>query len=129
MATFDDVIRTHATSDDQVRRILDNRIYRNLTAGLSGVSEYMASERLRDLHADPRFDLVIVDTPPSRHAFDFLDGPGRLARFVDHRIYRSVLAPRRGVLRAVNATAQLVVRVVKDVPSGEESEGETSVDA
>lgn len=114
-ATFDDVIRAHAASDAQVERILGNRIYRNLTAGLSGVSEYMASERLRELHADPRFDLVIIDTPPSRHAFDFLDGPGRLARFVDHRIYRSVLAPRRGVLRAVNATAQLVVRTIARV--------------
>ncbi len=114
-ATFDDVIRAHAGSDEQVERILANRIYQNLTAGLSGVSEYMASERLRELHADPRFDLVIIDTPPSRHAFDFLDGPGRLARFVDHRIYRSVLAPRRGVLRAVNATAQLVVRTIARV--------------
>lgn len=114
-ATFDDVVRTHATSEAQVERILRNRIYRNLTAGLSGVSEYMASERLRALHDDDRFDLVVVDTPPSRHAFDFLDGPGRLARFVDHRIYRSVLAPRRGLLRAVNATAQLVVRTIARV--------------
>ncbi len=114
-ATFDDVIAEHATSPAQTERILANRIYRNLTAGLSGVSEYMASERLRALHLDDRFDLVVIDTPPSRHAFDFLDGPGRLARFVDHPIYRSVLAPRRGVLRAVNATARLVVRTIARV--------------
>lgn len=114
-ATFDSLIRLHSETPEQAERILENRLYRNLTESLSGTNEYMAAERLRDLHLDPRFDLVIVDTPPAKHAFDFLDSPGRLTRFFDHRLYRTVLAPRRGVMRALNAGAQLLVRTVSRV--------------
>ncbi len=110
--TFDALIRFHAKSASQAERILSNRLYQNLTHSLSGTNEYMAAERLRDLHLDPRFDIVIVDTPPAKHAFDFLDSPGRLARFFDHRLYHAVLAPRRGVLRAVNAASRAFLRTV-----------------
>ncbi len=113
--TFDGLIRLHAETEEQANRILENRLYRNLTESLSGTNEYMAAERLRDLHLDDRFDVVIVDTPPSKHAFDFIDSPGRLTRFFDHRLYRSVLAPRKGVMRAVNSAGQLLVRTVSRV--------------
>lgn len=109
-ATFDGLIREHAADAAQAERVLGNRLYHDLTTSLSGTHEYMAAERLRALHADPRFDLVVVDTPPSRHALDLLDAPGRLARFVDHRLYRSLLAPRRGVMRMVNAATQALAR-------------------
>jgi anion-transporting ArsA/GET3 family ATPase len=108
--TFDRLVREQARSEQQVRRILGNPIYRNLTTSLSGTHEYLAAEKLHELHADQRFDLVIVDTPPARHALDVLDGPGRLIRFLDHRLYRSVLSPRRGVLRAVNTVTQSALR-------------------
>lgn len=111
-ATFRDVVNEHASSSEQVDRITGNRLFKDLTSSLSGTHEYMASERLRSLTLDDRFDVVVLDTPPSRHAFDFLDSPGRLVRFVDHPLYRSVLAPRRGLLRAVNVAAQLVVRTI-----------------
>ena len=62
-----------------------NRFYRNIAGALSGTQEYMASETLYQLHVDERFDLVVVDTPPSRNALDFLEAPGVLARFLDHR--------------------------------------------
>ncbi len=111
-ATFDALITEHAASPEQAQRVLTNRLYRNLTSTLSGTNEYMAAERLRALHLDDRFDLVVVDTPPSQHAIDLLDSPGRLSRFVDHRLYRSILAPKRGIMRAVNAATQLAVRMI-----------------
>lgn len=114
-ATFDDLIREHAATKAQADRIIENRLYRNLTTSLSGTNEYMAAERLRSLHLDDRFDLVIVDTPPSKHAFDFLDSPGRLTRFFDHRLYKSVLAPRRGLLKAMNSATQLMMRALSRI--------------
>ncbi len=109
--TFETVVREEARSDDQAERILTNPLFRNLTRSLSGTNEYMAAERLHQLHRDPRFDRVVVDTPPSNHALDFLDSPGRLNRFVNHRLYRSVFAPR-GLLRTVGAGTQLVLRLL-----------------
>lgn len=76
-------------------------------------------EKLYDLHHDDRFDLVVVDTPPSRNALDFLDAPRRLTRFLDHRLYRVLMAPTRGVMRAVNVAAQAFVRTVSKVVGGE----------
>lgn len=111
-ATFDALINEHAATAEQAEDVLSNRLYRNLVSTLSGTNEYMAAERLRALHLDDRFDLVVVDTPPSQHAIDLLDSPGRLSRFVDHRLYRSILAPKRGVMRAVNAATQLAVRMI-----------------
>ena len=81
---FERVVRAHAGDAEQARRIVENRFYRNIADALSGTQEYMASEALYELHGDPRFDLVVVDTPPSRNALDFLDAPGVLTRFLDH---------------------------------------------
>ncbi len=111
-ATFRTIVEAEADSAEQAERILANRLFRNLTSTLSGTSEYMAAERLNQLANDPRFDRVIVDTPPSHHALDFLDSPGRLTRFVDHRLYRSVLAPRQGLLRPLNTGARAIMRLL-----------------
>ena len=110
--TFEQIVRAEATDAGQAERILNNQLFVNLTTSLSGTNEYMAAERLYQLHADDRFDRVIVDTPPSRHAMDFLDSPSRLTRFVDHRLYRSVFAPRHGLLKPLNAGTQLVMKVL-----------------
>lgn len=118
-STFEQVIREQAPTPDQAARILGNRLFANLVTSLSGTGEYMATERLHALGGDPRFDVVIVDTPPSRHAFDFLDAPGRLTRFIDHPLYRHVLAPRRGLLRAVSKANQLAVRTVSRIVGAE----------
>lgn len=111
-ATFRSVVEDHAADSAQAERIVGNRLFGDLTSSLSGTHEYMASERLYSLDRDDRFDVVVLDTPPSRHAFDFLDSPGRLVRFVDHPLYRSILAPRQGLLRVVNVAAQMVVRTI-----------------
>ncbi len=110
--TFEDIIRAEADDDARAERILSNRLFVNLTTSLSGTNEYMAAERLHQLANDDRFDRVVIDTPPSRHAFDFLDSPGRLTRFVDHRLYRSVFANRNPLLRPLNAGAQIVMRLL-----------------
>jgi anion-transporting ArsA/GET3 family ATPase len=75
----------------------------------------MAMEKLYELHEETDFDLVVVDTPPTRHALDFLDAPRRLSRFLEHRLFRVLMAPSRGVMRPVNAAAQAFIRTVAKV--------------
>lgn len=72
-------------------------------------------EKLYALHNDQAFDIVVVDTPPTRHALDFLDAPRRLTHFLDHRLYRTLMAPTRGVMKAVNVAAHAFVRSVSKV--------------
>ena len=117
--TFDDLVTRHAADDGQRRRILANAFYRNISGTLSGTQEYMAAEKLYELHADERFDLVVVDTPPTRNALDVLDAPERLANFLDHRLYRTLMAPTRLYLKAANLAAQAFMRAVSKVVGGE----------
>jgi anion-transporting ArsA/GET3 family ATPase len=117
--TFDNLVATEAETPEQAARILDNRFYRNISGALSGTQEYMAMEKLHELHARADFDLVVVDTPPTRNALDFLDAPSHLARFLDHRLYRILMAPTRGVVRAVNVAAQAFLRTISKVVGGE----------
>jgi anion-transporting ArsA/GET3 family ATPase len=72
----------------------------------------MAAETLHQLHGDARFDLVVVDTPPSRNALDFLEAPGVLARFLDHRLFKLMMLPARRGMRVVNAAAQPMLRAI-----------------
>jgi anion-transporting ArsA/GET3 family ATPase len=108
--TFDDLVTRHAADADQARRILANRFYRNISRSLSGTREYMAGEKLHELHRSGRFDLIVVDTPPSRNALDFLDAPHQLVRLLDHRVFRALTTPARGVGRVVNRAAHTVAR-------------------
>ena len=117
--TFNGLVAKYAGSEEQAERILANRFYRNISGALSGTQEYMATEKLFELHEEPSFDLIIVDTPPTRNALDFLEAPGRLTRFLDHRLYRMVTAPTRGIVKAVNVAAQGFLRTVGKVVGGE----------
>ncbi|HVX16637.1 MAG TPA: ArsA family ATPase [Acidimicrobiales bacterium] len=118
-STFDELVQRYSTEPEQAERILGNRFYRNISGALSGTQEYMAMEKLHELHANSSFDLVVVDTPPTRHALDFLDAPRRLTRFLDHRLYRTLMAPTRGMMRAVNVAAQAFLRTLSKVVGGE----------
>jgi anion-transporting ArsA/GET3 family ATPase len=111
-ATFDGLVRRHAADADQAERILTNSFYRNMVGTLGGTQEYMAAETLHQLHRDDRFDLVVVDTPPSRNALDFLEAPGVLARFLDHRLFRLLMLPARRGMRVVNAATQPLLRAI-----------------
>ncbi len=117
--TFDDLVLKHATEPGQAERILTNRFYRNISGALSGTQEYMAMEKLYELHEEHDFDLVVVDTPPTRNALDFLDAPRRLTRFLDHRLYRIVMAPTRGIVKAVGVATQAFLRTVSRVVGGD----------
>ena len=114
-ATFDGLVRRHAADADQVERILTNPLYRNMAGAMSGTQEYMAAETLHALHGDERFDLVVVDTPPSRNALDFLDAPGVLARFLDHRIFKLLMLPTKGGLKVLGSAAQPILRAIGKV--------------
>lgn len=76
-------------------------------------------EKLYELHQRTDFDLIVVDTPPTRHALDFIDAPRRLSRFLDHRLFRVVISPGRGMMRAVNVAAQTFLRTVAKVVGAE----------
>jgi len=113
--TFDDLIHRYAESDEQAEGILSNRIYRSLTGALSGTQEYMATEKLHELVETQAFDLVVVDTPPSRNALDFLDAPRRLTHFLGNRLFQVLMAPTRVSLRVMGVAAHALLRTLSKV--------------
>jgi anion-transporting ArsA/GET3 family ATPase len=117
--TFDGLVRQYAASDEQAERILANAFYRNVAGALSGTQEYMAAEKLYELHRDHRFDLVVVDTPPSRNALDFLDAPATLTRFINHRLFRLMMLPARSGMKMLNVAAQPVLKTIGRVVGGD----------
>jgi anion-transporting ArsA/GET3 family ATPase len=117
--TFDDLVHRYAATSEQADAILSNRLYRNISGALSGTQEYMAMEKLYELHNDAKFDLVVVDTPPTRNALDFLDAPRRLTSFLDNRIFRVLVMPTRVYLRAVGAATHAFLRSVSRVVGSE----------
>jgi anion-transporting ArsA/GET3 family ATPase len=92
--TFDDIVLTHA-DPERAKQILANPFYVMLSANLAGTQEYMAMEKLGQLHGTGQWDLIVVDTPPTRSALDFLDAPDRMTRFLEGRFLRLVLAPAK----------------------------------
>ena len=92
--TFDEVVLAHA-DPERARQIMENPFYQSLSSGFAGTQEYMAMEKLGQLQAEGRWDLIIVDTPPSRSALDFLDAPNRLGSFLDGKLIRILMAPAK----------------------------------
>ncbi|MGW7449893.1 ArsA family ATPase [Streptomyces sp. NPDC054787] len=92
--TFDEIVEAHADAE-RARAILANPFYQSLSAGFAGTQEYMAMEKLGQLRARDDWDLIIVDTPPSRSALDFLDAPKRLGSFLDGKFIRVLMAPAK----------------------------------
>lgn len=109
--TFDEIIEAHA-DPERARQILTNPFYQSLSSSFAGTQEYMAMEKLGQLRQSDEWDLIIVDTPPSRSALDFLDAPERLGRFLDGRFIRLLTAPAkaggRSAFRLLNAGFSLV---------------------
>ncbi|MDQ0600095.1 anion-transporting ArsA/GET3 family ATPase [Streptomyces canus] len=92
--TFDEIVEAHA-DPERASAILANPFYQSLSAGFAGTQEYMAMEKLGQLRARDEWDLIVVDTPPSRSALDFLDAPKRLGSFLDGKLIRVLLAPAK----------------------------------
>ncbi|MET7659492.1 ArsA-related P-loop ATPase [Streptomyces sp. NPDC005463] len=92
--TFDEIVEAHADGQ-RAEAILGNPFYQSLSAGFAGTQEYMAMEKLGQLRAQDQWDLIVVDTPPSRSALDFLDAPKRLGSFLDGKLIRVLMAPAK----------------------------------
>jgi anion-transporting ArsA/GET3 family ATPase len=116
--TFDEVVESQA-SPEKARQILENPFYVALSSSFAGTQEYMAMEKLGQLHRqaleDGSHDLIVVDTPPSRSALDFLDAPERLSSFLDGRFIRLLLAPARGPARLMTAGFSVVTNALTKI--------------
>ncbi|MFN2525022.1 MAG: ArsA family ATPase [Actinomycetota bacterium] len=122
-STFDHVVMRYAPSKEQAERIIANRFYRNISGTLSGTHEYMAMEKLYELHAEGGFDLLVIDTPPTRNALDFLEAPRRMTDFFESRVLRWFLIPYMkaggGMMRVANVAASTFLRLVKRIVGAE----------
>ena len=116
--TFDEVVSSQA-SPEKARQILENPFYIALSSSFAGTQEYMAMEKLGQIHQDARrngtYDLIVVDTPPSRSALDFLDAPERLSSFLDGRFIRLMLAPARGPAKLMTAGFGIITNALTRV--------------
>jgi anion-transporting ArsA/GET3 family ATPase len=113
--TFDQLVQKYALTPEQAESILENRFYRNVAGALSGTQEYMAMEKLFELHDTGAFDLIVVDTPPTRHALDFLDAPRRLTRLLDNRVFRMLMVPASTMMRIGGVAAGALLRTISRV--------------
>ncbi|WP_231486567.1 ArsA family ATPase [Candidatus Blastococcus massiliensis] len=116
--TFDDIVAAHSTPD-RAQQIFDNPFYQTLSSSFSGTQEYMAMEKLGQLRASDQWDLIIVDTPPSRSALDFLDAPNRMGRFLDGTMIRLLMAPSRAGFKFASAGFLLFSRIVSKILGGQ----------
>ncbi|ACG72222.1 adventurous gliding motility protein R [Anaeromyxobacter sp. K] len=105
--TWDDLVGRHAPDPARRDRILRNRLYQQMSAALAGSQEYMAMEKLYELATDRDYDLIVLDTPPTAHALDFLDAPDRILDFLGNETARALLAPALGAGRFGLRLAQL----------------------
>ncbi|MEJ3655653.1 ArsA family ATPase [Actinomycetes bacterium KLBMP 9759] len=120
--TFDEMVQAHA-EPDRAEKILSNPFYQTISSSFSGTQEYMAMEKLGQLAATDEWDLIVVDTPPSRSALDFLDAPQRMSTFLDGRMIRLLTAPARaggrGLLKIVGAGFSLFAKAVSTIIGGQ----------
>jgi anion-transporting ArsA/GET3 family ATPase len=120
--TFDEVVVSQATPE-KAQQILENPFYVALSSSFAGTQEYMAMEKLGQIHADARkdgsYDLIVVDTPPSRSALDFLDAPERLSSFLDGRFVRLLLMPARGPAKLMTAGFGLITNALNKLLGGQ----------
>jgi anion-transporting ArsA/GET3 family ATPase len=93
--SWDALIKRHAPDPQTAERILKNPMYHNITSRFVQSHDYIAMERLHELHAAGEYDLIVLDTPPTRHAIDFLEAPERMAEFFGGRLLRLLTAPYR----------------------------------
>jgi anion-transporting ArsA/GET3 family ATPase len=114
-STFDEIVEKHAPDAATRDAVLSNRIYKELSTAVAGSQEYMAMEKLHELHAEGRYDLLVLDTPPTRNALDFLDAPDRLTRFIDSRALHFFLAPSRTGLKLFSRGTGLLFSILKRV--------------
>jgi anion-transporting ArsA/GET3 family ATPase len=113
--TFDDLIVRLAPDERAAQDVLENRIYQQLSSAVAGSQEYTAMAKLYELNRDARFDVIVLDTPPSRNALDFLDAPDRLTGFLEGRALRAFLAPTGLAAKVVGRGTSVVLSGLKRV--------------
>jgi anion-transporting ArsA/GET3 family ATPase len=116
--TFDDIVVAHSTPE-RAQQIFENPFYQTLSSSFAGTQEYMAMEKLGQLRAGGRWDLIIVDTPPSRSALDFLDAPNRMSRFLDGTMIRLLTAPSRTGFKIASASFMFFSRIISKILGGQ----------
>ena len=116
--TFDDMVMEYSTPE-RAETIMSNSFYQTVAESFSGTQEYMAMEKLGKLLEENRWDLIIVDTPPSRNALDFLDAPQRLGSFLSGRLMKVLVGGGRGVGRMVTGAMSLAMRGISTIVGGE----------
>lgn len=116
--TFDEMVLEH-TSPEKAEQVFANPIYQTVASSFGGTQEYMAMEKLGQLASKREWDLIVVDTPPSRNALDFLDAPKRLGNFLNGRMIRVIMMPGRGVGRLVTGAMSLALRGVSTIVGGQ----------
>jgi anion-transporting ArsA/GET3 family ATPase len=114
-ATFDELVRRHAPDEESRERVLENRIYQQISNALAGSQEYMAMEKLFELHSEGRFDLLVLDTPPTRNALDFLEAPRRLTQFIEGRSLRVFVRPTGIAARVAGRGASAALSVLRRI--------------
>jgi anion-transporting ArsA/GET3 family ATPase len=114
--TFDEIVLAHSSTPERAEALLANPFYQSLSSSFAGTQEYMAMEKLGQLDATGEWDLIVVDTPPTRSALDFLDAPTRLGTFLDGRLLRLLLAPAkaggRAYMKVIGAGLGMFTRVI-----------------
>ncbi|MFI1914590.1 ArsA family ATPase [Nocardia sp. NPDC020380] len=116
--TFDEMVLEH-TTPEKAEQIFANPIYQTVASSFGGTQEYMAMEKLGQLAGKREWDLIVVDTPPSRNALDFLDAPKRLGNFLNGKMIRVIMAPGRGVGKLVAGAMSLALRGVSTIVGGQ----------
>ena len=105
---FESMVRRLASDEGRVKEILNNRLYQHLSRIVAGMQEYTAAEALYTLSTEGKYDLVVLDTPPSRNALEFLEAPRKLSMFLDERVI-GVFLPKKGAF--MRAASDLIERV------------------
>jgi anion-transporting ArsA/GET3 family ATPase len=114
-ATFDELVARQAPDEESRDRVLGNRVYQQISNALAGSQEYMAMEKLFELHTEGRFDLLVLDTPPTRNALDFLDAPRRLTQFIEGRSLRVFMRPTGLAARVAGRGASVALGVLRRI--------------
>jgi anion-transporting ArsA/GET3 family ATPase len=114
-ATFDELIARQAPDEESRDRVLENRIYQQISSALAGSQEYMAMEKLFELHSESEFDLLVLDTPPTRNALDFLDAPKRLTQFIEGRSMKMFMKPTGLAAKVAGRGTSVVLSVLKRI--------------
>ncbi len=114
-ATFDELVARQAPDEEARDRVLNNRIYQQISSALAGSQEYMAMEKLFELHSEGQFDLLVLDTPPTRNALDFLDAPKRLTQFIEGRSLSVFMKPTGLAAKVAGRGASVALSVFKRI--------------